>query len=169
MDSRVLFEASFSFHKAWLLLLILLIAFPCIIIHHIKKLKSVRGYRPRNALAGIIIGSLGTVFLLLVLALFIVPDQVKMYQSTVGAYERGDYKIAEGYIEQFQPAQKVGKRESFFIDGVEFAYYDNVVQFGYHQSSANGGIITGNGQHLKIGYTSYRHLGNVIVYIEQLP
>ena len=168
MKSQVLYEASFTMQIGWLLLLVLLVAFPCIAIHYVKKLRNPRKYGTRDAKAGVIIGVLGTLFMIAVMA-FVVPDQIRMYRCMVGAYERGEYQIAEGYVEQYKPAQKVGKGESFSIDGVDFEYYDNVVQFGYHNTSALGGVITGDGQHLRVGYTQYKSLGNVIVYIEELP
>ncbi len=168
MGPQVLYEASFTIQKGWLILLVLFVAFSCIAVHHLKRLKNPRKYGTKDAKAGVIVGVLGTLFLIAVMA-FVVPDQIRMYQCTVGAYEHGEYRIVEGYVEQYKPAQKVGKGESFSIDGVDFEYYDNVVQFGYHKTSALGGVITGDGQHLRVGYTQYRSLGNVIVYIEELP
>ena len=61
------------------------------------------------------------------------------------------------------------KQESFDINGVSFSYSDFSVQPGYHNAKSHGGVITGNGQHLKIGYVYYNSAeGNVIVYIEKL-
>lgn len=137
-------------------------------IHFIKKLIAPQKHGKKDAKVGVVIGVLGTLILLAVLG-FVIPDQIKMYRSTVVAYQNGDYQIAEGYVEQFQPAKKLGYPESFTIDGVDFRYYDNVVQFGYHTTQARGGVITGNGQHLRIGYTQYRGLKKMIVYIEELP
>lgn len=40
---------------------------------------------------------------------------------------------------------------------------------GYHNAKSHGGVITGNGHHLKIGYVYYNSaMGNIIVYIEEL-
>ena len=95
MKSQVLYEASFTMQIGWLLLLVLLVAFPCIAIHYVKKLRNPRKYGTRDAKAGVIIGVLGTLFMIAVMA-FVVPDQIRMYRCTVGAYERGEYQIAEG-------------------------------------------------------------------------
>ena len=167
MDRRVLYEAGFTLQNAWFVLILLLIVFLCILIRSIKKLKNHRKYGSRAAKTGVVIGALGILGLAAVTAL-VVPGQIKLYQSTVGAYKNGDYQIVEGYVEQFRPAQKVGSAESFTVNGVEFKYYDNVAQFGYHSTSARGGVITGDGQHLRIGYTHSDRRGNVIVYIEEL-
>ena len=39
----------------------------------------------------------------------------------------------------------------------------------YHNAWSHGGVITGNEQHLKIRYVNYERLGNVILFIEELP
>lgn len=108
----------------------------------------------------------------LVLALVTTSFQINMYNKTVGAYRKGDYKIAEGYVENFvpMPYEGRGNEESFEINGVKFSYSDYSIQSGYHNSKSHGGVIQGNGQHLRIGYVYYNEIyGNVIVYIEQLP
>ncbi len=161
MEPQILFEAGFTFQKAWSILLLLLILIPTIAVRFVRQ-------RKRDAKLAVLMCAISMVFLLAVLAL-VIPDQIRMYQSTVGAYQRGDYQIAEGTVEQFRPAQEYGEEESFTLGGVEFSYRDSVVQFGYHQTRAEGGVITGDGQQLRIGYTRYGRLGNVIVYIEQLP
>jgi hypothetical protein len=58
--------------------------------------------------------------------------------------------------------------ESFTLDKVPFRY-GMTDCFGYQTVKFNGGVITGNGQHLRIAYTNYSYLGNVIVCIEELP
>jgi len=107
----------------------------------------------------------------LVLALVTTAFQINMYNKTVGAYRKGDYKIAEGYVENFVPMPYAGRAdESFEINGVKFSYCDYEMRPGYNNAKSHGGVITGNGQHLKIGYVyDDRTYGNVIVYIEQLP
>lgn len=168
MEQRVLYEAGFVFHGAWLILLTLLIASISMTVRYIKLLIAPQKYGKKGAKVGAVIGVLGTLILLAALGL-VIPYQIEMYRSTVAAYRNGDYQIAEGYVEQFQPAKERGNPESFTIDGVDFRYYDTVVQFGYHTTRARGGVITGDGQHLRIGYTQFRSLKNVIVYIEELP
>ena len=96
--------------------------------------------------------------------------QIHMYNKIVKAYEQGNYQIVEGYVENFDPMPYGGhKQESFDINGVSFSYSDFSVRPGYHNAKSHGGVITGNGQHLKIGYVFYNSAeGNVIVYIEKL-
>lgn len=107
-------------------------------------------------------------------ALFFALDifvSVNQYQKTVGAYRRGEYEVVEGYVENFEP-RPWGQRgdESFEIDGVTFFYSNIQFTQGYNKTKAQGGVITGDGQHLKIGYVFLnKYDGNVIVYIEELP
>ena len=94
-----------------------------------------------------------------------------MTKKTVSAYKRGDYQIVEGYVENFHPMPYAGhSNESFEICGVCFFYSDFVIQQGYHNAKSHGGVITGDRQHLKVGYIYYGgNYGNIIVYIEELP
>lgn len=96
--------------------------------------------------------------------------KINMYSRTVAAYKKGEYMVVEGYVENFVPMPYEGKSdESFEINGVKFSYSDYVVQYGYNNSKSHGGVITGDGQHLKIGYVYYNNkYGNIIVYIEEI-
>ena len=107
---------------------------------------------------------------LAIFSIFGLLGQIHMYSRIVKAYEQGDYQTVEGYVENFDPMPYGGhKQESFDINGVSFSYSDFSVQPGYHNAKSHGGVITGNGQHLKIGYVYYNSAeGNVIVYIEKL-
>ena len=61
--------------------------------------------------------------------------------------------------------------ESFEINGVYFSYSDYEIQQGYHNAKSHGGVISGDGQYLKIGYVQpypFSRNDNVIVYIEEL-
>ena len=93
-----------------------------------------------------------------------------MYKKIVGGYESGNYEIVEGYIENFVPMPYEGHgEESFEINGVQFSYSDYNLHSGYNNTKSHGGVIEGDGQHLKIGYVYYNSTyGNIIVYIEQL-
>ena len=95
--------------------------------------------------------------------------EISSYNKIVGAYKSGDYEIVEGFVEDFKPMPYEGHSdESFEINGVKFSYSDYSIGTGYNNAKSHGGVITGNGQHLKIGYIKELN-GNVIVYIEQLP
>ena len=94
------------------------------------------------------------------------------YNNTVGAYRHGQYEIVKGYVENFDPMPYEGRgHESFEINGVLFSYSNYEIQQGYHNAKSHGGVISGNGQYLKIGYVQPYALSkerNVIVYIEEL-
>ena len=96
--------------------------------------------------------------------------QWNMHNKIIGAYERGEYQTVEGYVENFDPMPYGGKMdESFEINGVKFAYSDYNTQPGYNNAKSHGGVITGDGQHLKIHYVYLNEThGNIIVYIEEI-
>lgn len=165
MESKVLYEASFSFQPVWLIILALLIIMPFVTIGCVK---AVRQKKTLFSITRLVFSIIGTVVILIVTAI-VLPDQIKMYNHTVGAFKRGDYNAVEGFVENFHPMPKEGHdSESFSINGIPFEY-GYTISFGYHKVKSDGGVITGNGQHLRIGYTCYNWLGNVIVYIEEIP
>ena len=166
MAPRVLYQASAAHNPVWLISLFFLIAIPAYTIREWKRVRTSENVDDRLGLA---IGLTGTILMLFV-AIVIVPYYYKMYSGTVAAYQKGEYAIVEGYVEDFHPMPYSGHdKESFTINGVRFAYTDYSNQYGYHTTSSHGGVIRGNGQHLRIGYTCYGLLENVIVYIEELP
>ena len=57
------------------------------------------------------------------------------------------------------------KMETFSVDGVKFEYSDYLITKGFHQTSQRGGPITGNGQKVRISYTTIDNL-NIILKIE---
>ena len=169
MESRVLYEAGFTVPKGWVILAVLFFGLIGLTVSCAKRLKDPRRAGKRDARVGLVIGALGALLLAGVMTL-VIPEQARLYRSIVGAYERGDYQIAEGFVADFHPMPKEGHdTERFTLSGAAFEYSDYSVQFGYHTSRAHGGIITGNGQHLRIGYVEDQRLGNVIVRIEELP
>ena len=93
-----------------------------------------------------------------------------MVKGTVWEYNKGNYETVEGYVENFDPMPyDGGKRESFEINGVKFVYSDYATVSGYHKAKSHGGVIKGDGQHLRIRYIYLdEQYGNVIMYIEQL-
>ena len=169
MEPRVLYEAKFEPDAIPLLVPLFFFASLIVFLVFVKKKRekpTSRGARI-GIKVGMIVSGIMALQMLLVTALLTV-DRVCMYQATIGAYQRGEYQTVEGYVTEFGPG-RARTYETFTIDGVCFEYSDYVVQFGYHNVKSLGGVITGDGQHLKIGYTEYSWLGNVIVYIEELP
>ena len=104
--------------------------------------------------------------------LFLITSEIRMHSKIVGAYKHGDYEIVEGYVENFDPMPYEGHAdESFEINGIYFSYSDYEIQQGYHNAKSHGGVISGDGQYLRIGYVQPYSLSkndNVIVYIEEL-
>ena len=165
--NTVLYEASLAFNESdWIpvLMLIIIPLFPKIIeMWHEYKCTDFDEKFVKNfcRVAFICVA---------VLSIILGICKINMYTRTVGAYKKGDYMVVEGYVEDFIPMPYHGKsEESFEINGVKFSYSDYMVQYGYHNSKSHGGVITGNGQRLKIGYVYYNEqYGNIIVYIEEI-
>ncbi len=154
---EVLYEVQYQFEIALLIPLIMLIVIPI-------------GFRNESKDAKVF----GWLFWAIVLGItiFVGKHQFDLYQSVVGAYKAGDYEIVEGYVENFvpQPSDPLDHgQESFDIKDVHFSYSIATVMTGYHTPKFQGGVITGNGQYLKIGYIpTESYLDNIIVYIESL-
>ncbi|MBQ8780604.1 MAG: hypothetical protein IJZ72_02870 [Oscillospiraceae bacterium] len=101
-----------------------------------------------------------------VLTVIAAAAQISMYTEISDAYKNGDYLTVEGVVENFRTGQK---KESFAINDVDFSYSDNNIIQGYHRMKQSGGVIKGDGQHLRVGYVYYNDTyGNIIVYIEEL-
>lgn len=84
-------------------------------------------------------------------------------------FNTGKYEIIEGYVEDFKPGSSTdNKMEGFSINGICFKYSDGVISGGYNRTINHGGVIRGNGQHIKIAYIDYE-TSNQIIYIEEFP
>lgn len=171
--NHVLYEASFEFHPALLMPILMMICialFPSILkqsINQKQKLEEKDYHYNEKFVKYFCIGGLVCCAIFSIIVLLF---QIDMYNKIVRAYKQGNYQIVEGYVENFDPMPYGGhKEESFHINGISFSYSDFSVQPGYNNAKSHGGVITGNGQHLKIGYVYYNSTkGNVIVYIEKL-
>lgn len=96
------------------------------------------------------------------------------YRTVSQAYHRGAYQIVQGQVNHFHPADphnpiQKEKAECFTINQVKFSYSGSAMTTGYNTPRALGGVITGNGQRLKIGYVTLQDGQNRIVSIEALP
>lgn len=100
----------------------------------------------------------------------------KTYDSLNEKYEAGKYEEVYGCVEAFVGGIKFGRgkesRDFFNINGIEFSINPNsLLPAGYTKIRDNGGVITGDGQHLHIKYIN-RYVGNVveryIVYIAEI-
>lgn len=155
----VLYEVGFQFEPGLAIVLLVTIGFPIILAFRWRDLPVL----PRCFF------SVACIFLFVV-SIFVFSFHFDMYRAAINAYRSGQYEIVEGYVENFDPLSEEEKgSESFEINGVRFFYSDTKIITGYHNTKKNGGVITGNGQYLKIGYIYYNDsYGNIIVYIEEL-
>lgn len=165
---NILYEASFKIHFAFSIPVVMMIA--CVLLPVALKMQaSTKEAEVRYKIVKFV--CIIWFFLAAIFAAFIGYFQLDMYNKIVGEYKKGNYKIVEGYVENFEMIPDGEQEyEHFTIDNVPFSYSDFTVQQGYNKTKDHGGVITGNGQHLKIGYVYYdTTYGNVIVYIEELP
>lgn len=160
----VLFEAAFRLDIMRLIpffMMIVILFFPMIWKNSQEGKYTIKSYKIVKIFCGCMAG------FLLMITVLMGFSTVLEYKAVVGAYESGEYEVAEGYVENFVPMPSEGMDESFEINGVKFSYSDNRITFGYNNANSHGGVIEGNGQHLKIGYVVINGQ-NTIVYIEQL-
>lgn len=162
----VLYETQFQLERGALIpifLLIVIIFFPKIFSNMEMSKTGKLVVRILRIFAGILVS--GVILLLAI-------REVNMYNGIIGAYHRGEYEIVEGYVENFDSMPYSGHAvESFEINGIYFSYSDFEVQQGYHNAKSHGGVISGDGQYLRIGYVQHYYNfenKNIIVYIEEL-
>lgn len=88
--------------------------------------------------------------------------------GTLIPYKSGHYVEIEGVVQDYHSnlGSTRGTIESFTLDGVKFECSDGNI-WGYAPNRKNGGVIFGNGQHLRIRYLP-KSSENTIVYIEQM-
>lgn len=99
------------------------------------------------SIAGATIKSLGIVFIFCIIFVFQISDVID--------YSTNNYDITQGVVTNFISSKGYGRTssfESFEVKGVKFEYKDNIIRSGYRKTKANGGVIKGNGQYIKIGY-----------------
>ena len=134
-----------------------------------KRGEEATGFLPSFfKVVGFIVGPLG-VLLFLISTLGMMAEHIDYSK----ALETGDVCCVEGYVENFHPMPYEGHDvEHFEIDGVCFDYTDYEIMNGYNQSSSHGGVITGNGQYLKIKYIESTYDSgenrNIILYIAEI-
>ena len=76
-------------------------------------------------------------------------------------YVKGDFKVIEGTVENFDPMPSSGhKRESFTVKGVRFEYSDFLITPGFNNATSLGGPIKEN-LPVRISY-----IGNTILKLE---
>ncbi len=109
--------------------------------------------------AGALLTFLGVIFGSLVL-----------YQEYKELVQRGEVSQVVGMVEHYDPMPFTGhQEETFEIDGVKFSYSNySGTFFGYKCAASHGGVVTHNGQHLKIQYLGTEEGHYVITYIAEI-
>lgn len=96
-------------------------------------------------------------------------NEPKVFEARL---KNGEVCEVTGYVEKLHTMPYEGKDyDHFEINGVYFEYSDYEFTNGYNKTASHGGVITENGQFLKIKYipsedTLYKQ--NIILYIEEL-
>lgn len=121
-----------------------------------KKVKKEEAIKPVEVVSKILLIFAVVTMVIVVVGIFV------DYVNIVVSYRNGNCIEVEGVVEDYAISHK---QETFILDGVEFSYGKGNL-WGYCQHREDGGVIAGNGQHLRIKYIPYKG-ANVIVYIER--
>lgn len=109
-----------------------------------------------------------TALLMLAVFLFVMGSSILLYAACRRLWKNGEVSEVTGYVENYHPMPASGHdMESFEIDGVSFSYSNFVLQTGYHCAASWGGVVTHDGQYLKIQYIEVES-EKIIVYIAEL-
>ncbi|MBQ4348295.1 MAG: hypothetical protein IJC79_01595 [Clostridia bacterium] len=169
---KVLYEYSLNYENIFLSLIPLVVGVG-FLTNSILKIRSKERSKAWDGFvesffkfAGLIIGPLGIcIFIMVILGISI---EHRDYQEMLKSNE---VYVVEGYVEKYHPMPYEGHdTEHFEIDGVYFEYSDYIIMNGYNISASHGGVITRNGQHLKIKYVTNEFgdlIENIILYIAE--
>ena len=111
------------------------------------------------------------VFLIVFFLVIFCVGPICSYMKIKQNIETGNINIVEGEVSEFHtPESYFGGHdsESFTINNVNFCYY-GTENYGYSKFLCNGGVVTGNGQKLRITYCNDPYSGELVIcYIEIL-
>ena len=85
--------------------------------------------------------------------------KIKQYNEILDDYEKGNYEIVEGFIEDYLPISEEKNTDSFKVDNIEFILPNNI---GYKLTSLTDSHIKGDGQFVRIGYVTINGLNYII-------
>ena len=107
---------------------------------------------------GIIFASFGGLVSVLLISIMLGE-----YYNTKSVYDKKQYQIIEGKVENYHPMPEGGHdTERFTVNGVEFEFSDfDVSDYGYNNAASHGGAIR-QGLKVKIDYFNNRNK-NVIL------
>ena len=162
---RVLYELHINYVDGLFLLIPLVLSVVFFLTG--RQMKNNTAYQPwKRRLGGLVFQI--TALVMLVVFLFTMGSSVLMYAACRRLWKRGEVSEVTGYVENYHPMPASGHdMESFEIDGVSFSYSNFVLQTGYHCAASWGGVVTHDGQHLKIQYIQVEE-EKIIVYIAEL-
>lgn len=165
--NTVLYEITYRLDREILIPPVIFLVVLFLIIREAGKIRQEK--TARGHIVNLAVFSFG-ILISLTASILVITSQIDMYKNIIVPYEKGEYSTVAGYVEDFIPMPAEGHRhETFQINGIEFDYSDNTALQGYNNTRVYGGVISGNGQHLKIRYIYYEPWDcNVIVYIEEL-
>ena len=99
----------------------------------------------------------------------ILVAHISDYSEKKNAIKNDQVLVVEGYVEKYHAMPFEGHdTEHFEINGVHFEYSNFELYNGYNRPACYGGVITENGQHLKIKYITDITGKNIILYIERI-
>ena len=91
------------------------------------------------------------------------------YSEKKNAINNDQVLVIEGYVEKYHAMPFEGHdTEHFEINGVYFEYSNFELYNGYNRPACYGGVVTENGQYLKIKYITDITGKNIILYIERI-
>ena len=104
-----------------------------------------------------------------ILGVFCLSAHIIDFQDKKALWESGNVYTVEGYTENYHAMPSEGHdKEHFEINGILFEYSNFEITNGYSQTAAYGGVITKDGQHLKIKYVTDEHGNHTILYIAEI-
>ena len=105
-----------------------------------------------------------------VFALLFLISHFTDYRKYQMRLDNDDVFVVEGYVENYHPRSTVEKTsENFEIDGVYFITgVEGESSHTYHTVAQDGGVVTHNGQHLKIKYVTNELGENIILAIYEI-
>ena len=170
---KVLYEYSFNPENMLLCLIplavgVVFLANSIVQVRSKKKNKGWDGFvESLFKVLGFIVGPVGIVMFVMSVAGLVF--EYKSYKETL---KTDEIDVVEGYVENYHPMPYEGHdTEHFEIDGVYFEYSDYTIMNGYNISASHGGVVTHNGQYLKIKYVTEEYDGednNIILYISEI-
>ena len=167
VSDTVLYEIGVKFDPKMIIPVVAavtILALPVLFSFIYKKRSNINDIQPGAIIRTLNIISVCFTLIIITVTTFFAILSVKEYKTLMDTYQRSEYLTVEGEVRDFSTSEN--GTESFKIQEITFSYSPGF-DYGYNVTVSNGGVITGNGQYLKIGYVEYNGV-NKIVYIENI-